>query len=471
MPLFRYSKTYMKPTRKVFNWHKNLLALDRITPPWDKIKIIGREFITKNPIKNGIVTLEQTFLPLIKLKWKVLHGDYSEGKSFQDSLISGPLKKWTHKHDFKKLSSSSTTIEDTIQFDHWISLNRLNKFTLDRLHKSFDYRSKIIEHDLENLYDNINNNYILISGATGMIGGDLVPLLNSLGYKIIILKFDKNSENDGYPKNYSSGNKDIITFRWNPYSQNTLIIPKEISNKIKFLVNLSGENILGVWTKSKKDLILKSRISSTRSLYQILKVNSIRLDCSIHASATGFYGSKKSNILDENNSSGLGFLAETTKEWEKEQNKFSKFANRNINLRIGTVLSSKGGLIKLLELPFRLGVAGHIGEGKNYMSWILLEDLIRIIANALQNKRLSGPVNAVSPNPIQSKEFFHALAKKYNSKFFIKIPSFIPKILSKDLVDEIIISDQKIAPKQLLKNNYIFLADDINKALDNIISI
>ena len=243
-------------------------------------------------------------------------------------------------------------------------------------------------------------------------------------------------------------------------------IPDDISKKIKFVVNLSGENILGIWTKSKKKLIINSRLISTRSLLKVLERNSIKTKCCVHASAVGYYGLNKKLLLDEYDSSGYGFLAETTKEWEKEQNKFRKLTQRNVNLRIGAVLSSKGGLIKQIELPFKAGLGSFIGKGDNFVNWILLEDLVRIIEKSFNNKDYDGAINAVSPEPIQSKDLFYLLAKKYKSKFFINIPSYIPRFFSKELADEIILSSQQISPRKLLKNKYKFLAPTIHEALD-----
>lgn len=471
MPDFIFTKSFNHSLDKVYRWHKSDLALDRITPPWDKIRVIDRKSSGTNFLKDGIITLEQKIAPLLKLKWKLNHVNYIEGKCFQDNLVSGPLRHWEHKHEFIEESKKKTTINDKIKFSHWINLKKLNDFTLKSMEKSFRYRNKIIEYDLSNLYKNTNGYYVIITGATGLVGSDLVPLLNSLGYKILILKFSKESTNNGTLKNKSIKKNQILSLDWNPYSDTVPRIPDKISQKIKFLVNLSGENILGIWTKSKKKEIIESRISATKSLLNFVKTNSIRLKASIHASAIGYYGSNKDIKIDENNSPGHGFLAKTTKEWEKEQNKFEKFSKKNVNLRIGTVLSPKGGLIKLLETPFKLGLGGFIGDGNNYINWILLEDLIRIIEKSFHENDFSGPMNVVSPTPIKSKDFFQIIANKYNSKFFFSLPPFIPSMISKELVQEIILSNQKIIPKKLLRSDYKFFAYTLDKALDKIIGI
>ena len=473
MPIFNFSRSYCYPCNQVFDWHKRQLGLERLTPPWDKITVLNREYNNANFLVDGKISLKQEIVPFFNSKWNISHqkDSYKEGKSFEDKSISGPTKKWIHTHSFKRSSYKKTLIEDKISFSHWVNLKKLDDYTVKSMEKSFKYRGDILEYDLANLYKNTNGYYVLITGSTGLVGSALLPLLNSLGYKILSLKYNKNSDNKEFStsyKKYAINSSEIVEVDWNPYSRNTLQIPDYISKKIKFVVNLSGDNILGLWTKQKKQMIFDSRKISTRSLLNLLESNCIRARCCVHASAIGYYGSNKQKLLDELNSPGPGFLAETTKEWEKEQNKFQKITERNINLRIGAVLSRRGGLVKQVELPFRAGLAGYIGEGENFINWILLEDLVRIIEKCISTKSYTGPINAVSPVPIKSKDFFQLLSKKYGSRFFIKVPAFIPKLISKDLVDEIILSNQKISCRKLLKNNYNFFAPTIKEALDNL---
>ena len=469
MVSFSFSRTYKYPIFQVWNWHKNILALERLTPPWDKVTVIKKKNLGNVFLKDGEITIQQEILPLLKAKWRISHmpSMFKEGVSFSDKLVSGPIKKWQHNHNFIKTSKTQTTIKDEISFSHWINVRKLNNFTLESMEKSFKYRADILEHDLSNAYKNTNGYYVLITGSSGLVGSALVPLLNSLGYKIVFLKYEKHYKSTSFNDckiRYQS--KDLIEIPWNPYISDDLRIPDDISKKIRFVVNLSGENILGIWTKSKKKLIINSRLISTRSLLKVLERNSIKTKCCVHASAVGYYGLNKKLLLDEYDSSGYGFLAETTKEWEKEQNKFRKLTQRNVNLRIGAVLSSKGGLIKQIELPFKAGLGSFIGKGDNFVNWILLEDLVRIIEKSFNNKDYDGAINAVSPEPIQSKDLFYLLAKKYKSKFFINIPSYIPRFFSKELADEVILSSQQISPRKLLKNKYKFLAPTIHEALD-----
>ena len=443
------------------------MALERITPPWDNIQVLKKTLSNKSLLDGGRVLIKQSFLPFVSLNWEVMHKNYEENKGFEDYAIKSPFKLWEHKHRFSKLGPQTTRLIDEINFSHWISLKSLNNYTLSKLKKSFDYRHKILSYDLSVSGKALNRDIILITGGTGNIGTHLVPHLNSLGYKIILLKYDEEALNKYDFDNFSLGADDIIKIKWNPYSKKTIKFPSNVANEIKFVINLSGENILGVWTATKKKKIVDSRLVSTNSILDIIKENRINLDCCIHSSAIGIYGSNPGKELDEYHTKGSGFLADTTHEWEMEQNKFAEYSKRNINLRIGMVLSANGGILSATRIPFKLGIGGYVGPGSNYLSWIGIEDLVRIIGLSLTNTSLDGAVNVVSPIPCTNIDFFSALSEKLKSAVTLKIPSYIPRLISKEITDEILISDQFVRPAKLIANKYSFFTSNLDEALDN----
>ncbi|HIC76357.1 MAG TPA: TIGR01777 family protein [Candidatus Dadabacteria bacterium] len=467
MSTFTSSRVFNCSVDEIFSWHTGLMALERITPPWDNIEVLNKISSDKIFLKGGELTLKQRILPFLYLNWTVVHKNYQQNKIFEDHLTKGPLKLWEHKHHFKKLGLKKTRIIDEINFSHWINLKSLNEYTLRRLKKSFDYRYDILSYDLSMLKKNLNKEIVLITGGTGNIGSHLVPHLNSLGYKIILLKYNKESSNEYEFKKLPLETHDILKIEWNPYSKKTIVLPNEISKRIKFLINLSGENIFGLWTKAKMKKIIESRLISTNSILEIIKKNKINLNCCIHSSAVGIYGSKPGREIDEYESKGKGFLADTTNKWEIEQNKFLKYSKRNINLRTGVVLSLNGGILGKIKIPFSLGVGAYFGSGSNHLSWIGIEDLVRIIGFALSNTMLDGPVNAVSPTPLTNIDFFSRLAKKLKSKILLRIPSYIPKSISKELTEEILLSDQIVKPSKLITSKYNFFTRSLDKALDN----
>tara|TARA_B100001964_G_C14239126_1_gene604055 strand:+ start:134 stop:1477 length:1344 start_codon:yes stop_codon:yes gene_type:complete len=443
------------------------MALERITPPWDNIQVLQKTLSNKSLLDGGKVLLKQNFLPFVSFNWEVIHKNYEENKGFEDYAIKSPLKLWEHKHHFSKLDPRTTRLTDKINFSHWINLKSLNNYTLSKLKKSFDYRYKILSYDLSVSEKAFSQDIVLITGATGNIGTHLVPHLNSLGYKIILLKYDKEASNEYGFDDSPLETHDIVKIKWNPYSKNTIKFPSDIANKIKFAINLSGENILGFWTAAKKKNIVDSRLISTNSILNIIKENRIDLNCCVHSSAIGVYGSNPGKELDEYHTKGAGFLADTTHKWEMEQNKFAEYSKRNINLRIGIVLSLNGGILSAAKIPFKLGIGGYVSPGLNYLSWIGIEDLVRIIGLSLANTSLDGPVNAVAPIPCTNVDFFSKLSEKLKSNITLKIPSYIPRFISKEITDEILISDQFVRPTKLIANKYSFFTPNLNEALDN----
>ena len=436
--------------KKVFDWHKNTFALERLTPPWDFVSVNKRQFINSYPLINGgKIEIKQKIFPLVNLKWKLIHQDYSENKKFTDLMLKGPFKFWRHEHIFQE-KNLETNMIDKIQYKMHLSNDSLNSFIKNKLNKSFEYRHKILKRDLNDI--NLNedeNKYVLIIGGSGLVGSHLIPLLNSLNYKIIQLKFSSNVS-----ENFIS--HDFHKLSWDPYKDHYPEISNEIANKIKFAINLSGENILGLATKSKKKLILESRTKSTYSLKNFLIKNKIKLECVIHASATGFYGGNSDIKNDEDSKKGKGFLSDTTEEWEYYQNKFSDIADRVINLRIGAVISRKGGFLKNVLLPYNLKLGIGINSN-NHISYISIEDLCRSISYLMKNVNIKGVVNAVSPSPIKLIDIFKEinLIKKPIIKF--NIPSNIIRKVSDDIAKELIFSNQYILPSKLMKSDFNFL--------------
>ena len=465
MVKFIARNNYSCSIEKLFSWHKADLALERLTPPWDKIKVTKKHSPNNTYIDSGEILLTQHVFPFVALNWKIMHKNYKENVLFEDFAIKSPFKSWSHKHIFNRLESNKTELIDDIEFTPWLSLNHINNYILSRLKRSFDYRASILSHDLTML-DLNNTDYIIVTGGTGNVGTHLIPHLNSIGYKILMLKYSKNSDNTFNPS-HETKNTNLTVIPWNPYSTKVLDLPENISKNIKYLINLSGENVLGLWTKQKKKDIQTSRIAATKSLLEIIEKNKIKLNCSIHSSAIGIYGNETKDGITENSPLGHGFLAETTKKWEIEQNSFNKYSERNINLRIGVVFLFNGGFLKPIKLPLKLGFGVYFGKDQNHISWIGIEDLSRIVSFLLKNKKISGPVNAVSPTPTTNKELFNILSQKFNTKFLIKVPSRVPRLLSKELTDEILLANQKVIPTKLIDSEFRYFTKNVSDALDN----
>src|SRR5712692_9875246 len=233
---------------------------------------------------------------------------------------------------------------------------------------------------------------VLISGASGLIGSALVPSLESHGYEVTRLVRSETRETNAV--------------QWDPLHP----IPPELVAGFDAVIHLSGESVAGRWTAAKKARIRESRVVSTTNLSEALAKSERPPKTFICASAIGYYGNRDDEILTEESPSGAGFLSQVCREWEAATEPAAKADIRTVNLRTGIVLSRSGGALKQMLLPFRLGLGGRIGSGRQWWSWIHIEDFVAAVHHILQSDSASGPINMVSPNPLTNSEFTQILA-------------------------------------------------------------
>jgi len=249
---------------------------------------------------------------------------------------------------------------------------------------------------------------VAITGASGMVGTALGSMLRHAGHKSLSIT-RKASSSDCIVWDPAAGLKD----------------PSQLEN-VDAIVHLAGENIAGGrWTTALKDRIRRSRVEGTRSLVKSIAAVQQRPKTLVCASAIGYYGERGETILDEDAAAGAGFLADVCRDWEQEADAASELGLRVVTVRIGVVLSPKGGALAKMLLPFKLGAGGIIGSGKQYWSWIGLHDLVRIIAFCVENESVNGPVNGVSPNPMTNYDFTKGVGRALHRPTIFPLPAFV----------------------------------------------
>ena len=294
---------------------------------------------------------------------------------------------------------------------------------------------------------------ILVSGSTGTVGSHLLNVISS-----------NSSEIWRLVRSRAEGERLIF---WDP--QGGRVDNPDLLEGFDAVVHLSGENIVGRWTEKKKDSIRQSRILSTRYLVNLFSGLRNPPKTFICASATGYYGDRGGERLTERSAVGSGFLPDTCREWENEANKASDFGVRVINLRTGPVLSPKGGILSSLLLPFKMGLGGVVGSGEQYLSWISIEDLSRIIVYLLEHEEVRGPVNAVSPNPVTNREFTATLARILRRPAWLAVPAFAVRLFFGEMGRCTILAGSMVFPEKLLSSGYEFLHEDLGSALEDIV--
>lgn len=294
---------------------------------------------------------------------------------------------------------------------------------------------------------------ILISGSTGLVGSAVVPALQSSGQETIRLV--RSSTSGMQPQDRS------IT--WEPSSGQLSATDLE---GIDAAVHLAGENIAASrWTPQQKARIRGSRVAGTRLLAETLAKLKAPPKTLVCASAIGFYGDRADQRLDEDSLPGIGFLADTCREWEAAAKPAADRGIRVVHLRTGVVLASQGGALAKMLTPFRLGVAGIIGSGQQYMSWISLDDLVSVISFALSKETLRGPVNAVAPNPVTNHEFTKTLGRVLRRPTVFPMPAFAARLAFGEMADGLLLASTRVEPKRLIDAGFRFRYPDLEAAL------
>lgn len=295
---------------------------------------------------------------------------------------------------------------------------------------------------------------ILVTGSTGLVGSSLIPALKTKGHTVVRLvrKAPQNAQTEVY---------------WNP--EKGTLNADEIEG-LDAAVHLAGENLAaGRWTDERKRRIRESRVKGTRLLSDTLAQLKHRPEVLVSASAIGFYGDRGDEVLDEQSASGSDFVSEVCREWELETQPAAQAGMRVVNLRFGVILSREGGALKKMLLPFRLGVGGRIGSGRQYISWLTIDDAVGIILFAIEKENLRGPVNAVAPQAITNVEFTKALGGALSRPTIFPVPVFALRLAFGQMGDEILLSSQRVKPKRLEEAGYVFKNPEIMSALKHVL--
>lgn len=232
------------------------------------------------------------------------------------------------------------------------------------------------------------------------------------------------------------------------------------------VVHLAGESISGLrWTDEKKKAIRDSRVHGTRTIIEAFVRLEKKPTVFVSGSATGFYGDRGDSEMNETNSAGDTFLSEVCKEWEAESRRAKDMGIRTVLMRTGIVLSKDGGALATMLTPFKLGVGGVVGSGKQWMSWISLDDVVGIINFVLENEDIRGPVNAVAPNPVTNAEFTKALGKELYRPTILPLPEFAVNLFFGEMGDALLLDSTRVVPKRLLEEGYKFKFTELHPAL------
>ena len=297
---------------------------------------------------------------------------------------------------------------------------------------------------------------VLISGGSGLVGSALSNSLRADGHAVSHFVRPGGSPAPG----------DV---RWNP-SRATVDVPA--LEGYDAIVHLSGASIAdGRWTVERKAILRSSRVDSTRVLVDSLTRLKQPPRVFVCASAIGFYGDRGDELLTETSGYGNDFLSVLCRAWESEAVRAATSGIRTVMTRFGVILATQGGALPRMLTPFKLGLGGRLGSGKQWISWVALEDVVKVLRAAIDNQSLSGPVNVVAPQPVQNDEFTRVLAGVMHRPAIFPAPAFALRLALGQMADALLLSSQRVQPEKLAKTGHNFRYETLRPALQAILAI
>lgn len=433
----------------VFDWHARPGALERLCPPWERVEI---QSPSVGVIDGSRVKLRNWLGP-IPLDWEVEHFDCVPGIQFKDRQLRGPFRSWEHWHRFEPIDHDRCRLTDDIRYElplgglgHWG-----HRFVHGQLERLFGYRHEITRRDLARMTG--RQGRVLISGASGLLGSALRPLLLTQGYRVDRLVRRPAQQPD--------------EIQWDP-SAGRIDWPDNYA--CDAVIHLAGANIAGGrWTTARRELIRRSRVEGTRALVaglrQLAKPPSVLLS----GSAVGIYGTAAHSERDESAPVGSDFLAEVCVEWEREAEVVREFGVRTVLLRSGAVLSATGGALGRMLPAFRLGFGGRLGSGGQAFPWIGIEDFVWACLHLLETEAVDGPVNLVAPETVSQREFARTLGRVLGRPAMLPAPAGILRLILGEMADAVLLAGVRVKPERLTASGYVYLHPSLEKTLRHVL--
>lgn len=437
-----------------YAWHMRRGAFERLAPPWEEPRVVSP---FAPPAVGRSVELHVPVLPGVQVVWLSDFTEVREGELFRDVQRTGPFDFFDHTHRFEPKAESSSVMEDRIRYT--LPLGGLgdlfgSSLVGKKLAATFAYRHRVLARDLEvHARSKRGPMRILVTGSTGLVGRALVSFLESGGHEVHRLT-----------RRTARSDREI---EFDPVKG--AAHPSEMEG-FDAVVHLAGDPIAeGRWTPEKKRLIRDSRVPFTRRLAETLGALQRPPAAFVSASATGYYGDRGDRVLRESDPPGEGFLPETCVQWEGATEPASSAGIRVVHLRTGLVLTPAGGALVPMLLPFRFGLGGPLGNGKQWWSFIALDDLLYLIHHVLTNDSVRGAVNATSPEPVTNAEFTRTLGRVLKRPAVIPVPRFALDLLLGEMTGPLLFASARVNPERALDSGFAFSYPALEPALRHVL--
>ncbi len=446
------------PAQVVFDWHLRDGAFERLSPPWEAMEVVSR---TGGIADGGTVELQVPIGPL-KQRWISKHQGFVAGSQFQDVQIRGPFAEFVHTHCVEPDGPHACYLDDKLKYRlPFGPLGALGRsYVAAKLNRAFTYRHQLTAADItahQTVPSGVKSMKILVVGATGLVGSSLVPMLTTGGHTVV--RLSRGRQKPGDPP----------TLTWDPQAGQ---IPAEQLEGFDAVIHLAGEGVAAhSWTPAQKARIKESRVKGTSLLARTLAGLKHKPASFCCASAIGFYGTRGDEVCTEKSAPGNDFLADVCQAWEDASRPAYDAGIRSVNMRIGVVLTPAGGALKKMLTPFKMGVGGVLGNGRQYMSCITIDDVVGGIHHCLTHAELTGPVNLVAPTAVTNREFTKTLGRVLHRPTIFPAPAFMLRLMLGEMADGLLLSSTRVRPDRLLDTGYQFRFPELEGGLKHVLGV
>ena len=448
---------------EAFAWHARPGAPESLVPPWIGIEVL--EHTGQGLAPGSRTRFRARPCGLHGFTAEHEHADVEPGRGFTDIQVEGPFDRWMHTHRFEPDPEhpGRSVVHDRIVCELPLGLRLGRRRVRHELIRILAYRHAVTAADLAMHARAPRPLHVGVTGASGFIGSLLVPVLTTGGHRVTRLVRRPAGEGEiqwGRERGRGGGSGE---FELEP----------RLLRGMDAIVHLAGENIARGWTEARKREIRESRSRGTRVLAgamgRALDHDGPRV--LVSASAIGIYGDRGEETLTEASPAGTGFLPEVAKEWEQATEPAEAAGIRVVRLRIGLPLSPAGGLLQRMLPPFRLGVGGKLGSGKQWMSWISADDLGEVFHLALTRETVRGPVNTVGPEPVRNADFTRAVGRALGRPTVLPVPSVALRVLFGEMADQAILASLRVTPYVLRGMGHRYRHETLEAALKHVLGV
>ncbi len=447
MPTLDFRTTMPVSAEDLFAWHARRGAFERLVPPWAPVRLEHFE-----GIRDGDTAVLRLGAPPLALRWVARHEGYEAGHQFRDVQVRGPFARWRHTHRTEPRGPGESTLHDHLRYRlpaHVLAQPLVGAHVRRQIERQFAYRHRLTRADLAaHRQYGAERLTVAVSGASGLIGSALVPLLRTGGHRVLRLVRRPSEAADAVYWNPRTGAIDVQKLRG-----------------VDAVVHLAGEHVLAPrWSAAKKARIYRSRVAGTRLLSEALAAMEAPPHVLVGASGIGYYGDRGAAVCTEEEAPGRGFLAAVCRDWEAAARPAAEAGIRTVQARLGVVLSPAGGALRLLLPAFRLGLGGTAAPDQ-WLSWIALDDALYGLYHALATPAVHGPVNLVAPNPAPMRAFAQTLGHVLHRPAPLHVPPTVVRRVMGEAAGAMALTSLRAAPEALAASGYAFRYPDLEAAL------